>query len=356
MILNSAIERYFTTGIGSLPFKDVDFSVNFHLEYLDIPCWPQLPKLRFYENMCVQFSEGLPGVVIEESNKKIYIKKNIEEKYLLDFFDHVVRNNFDYFKISTEYASGLYKFKWKIKEFLSSQNLEKLKYIKGQIIGPVSFGLSVRFEDGVASFYDSSWRDIISMHLKMKAIWQYEFLKELAENVIIFIDEPYLSSIGSGYLIISEQDIKESLSGIVEELKSRNVMVGIHCCGNTDWRKLADTEIDIINYDTYNYADSLLVLPDLISSHIEKNRYIAWGIVPSTFDIKDTGIEELKNRMDEIFYSLRNKGIDVEKVKERTLLTPSCGTGTLDKGSAFLVYKKLKELKQILNEDAENVK
>ena len=36
------------------------------------PAWLQLPKRSFYEGMCQQISEGLPKVVLNEENNKMY--------------------------------------------------------------------------------------------------------------------------------------------------------------------------------------------------------------------------------------------------------------------------------------------
>lgn len=337
------IPKFSTTAIGSLPFCDVDSAVEYHLNSLDIPCWPQLPKLSFYENMYLQFSENLPGLVIDEVNRKIYIKEGkVSGDELLNFFGAVGEKDINYFKISDKYAQGLYGFKSKI---------QKLEFVKGQITGPVSFGLSVKFENGEALFYDDQWRDIVIKHLKMKALWQVEFLKQMSKNVIIFVDEPYLSSLGSGYITILDELVQSSLQEIVEAIKSRGAITGIHCCGNTDWSKLINVgfDINIINYDTYNYAQSLLILPELIHLHLkDENNYIAWGIVPSSDDILKVSVFDLFEKIKEVFGTLKNKGLDIELLKMKSLLTPSCGTGTLNDEEAFMVYKKLKELKERL--------
>ncbi|HDL09986.1 MAG TPA: methionine synthase, partial [Candidatus Omnitrophica bacterium] len=198
---------FVTTAIGSLPFTDPDQAVELNLQYLDIPCWPQLPRLSFLENMYAQFCEGFPGIVIDEFRKKIYVNEDFSQQE--KFFQAVVDNDYEYFKISENYARGLYAFVKKAK---------RKKIIKGQITGPVSFGLSITQENGKAIFYNEQLREIVIKHLSMKAIWQYRFLKQIAPEVVIFIDEPYLSSIGSGFLTISETDIQNSLSEVVNIL------------------------------------------------------------------------------------------------------------------------------------------
>ncbi len=330
---------FVTTAIGSLPFTDPDQAVELNLQYLDIPCWPQLPRLSFLENMYAQFCEGFPGIVIDEFRKKIYVNEDFSQQE--KFFQAVVDNDYEYFKISENYARGLYAFVKKVK---------RKKIIKGQITGPVSFGLSITQENGKAIFYNEQLREIVIKHLSMKAIWQYRFLKQIAPEVVIFIDEPYLSSIGSGFLTISETDIQNSLSEVVNILKNEEAIVGIHCCGNTDWVKLSNLNLDIINYDTFNYPYSLLLHPQVVLSHINKGGYIAWGIVPSSKEIEGVNFEDLMGRMKEVFQKAESKKIDINLLKEKSLLTPSCGTGTLGEKEALKVYDKLRELQRSLKE------
>ncbi len=54
------------TIIGSLPHPDaVSACQEVILNLKDIPAWPQLPRRSFKENMYAQFSEHLPGLVLD---------------------------------------------------------------------------------------------------------------------------------------------------------------------------------------------------------------------------------------------------------------------------------------------------
>ena len=62
------------TGIGSVPFTDVDRAPDHGFAAgRQAPFWPQLAKRSFLENMYVQFLEGVPSIVIDEQNEKVYI-------------------------------------------------------------------------------------------------------------------------------------------------------------------------------------------------------------------------------------------------------------------------------------------
>ena len=54
----------FTTAMAVMPHKDVDRALQVALS-LDVPFWPQLPKVSYYEDMYVQASEHFPGIVLD---------------------------------------------------------------------------------------------------------------------------------------------------------------------------------------------------------------------------------------------------------------------------------------------------
>ena len=64
--------RFWTTATGSFPHEKEYAALYDRLATsLDIPIWPQLVRRTFYENMYVQYSAALPGVVVDEANEKI---------------------------------------------------------------------------------------------------------------------------------------------------------------------------------------------------------------------------------------------------------------------------------------------
>jgi hypothetical protein len=329
---------FLSTAIGSIGIKNPEEAVSLHIKYLDIPCWPQLPQRSFLENMYVQFSEGFPGVVIDEVGKKIYVKEDAEDKKIVEFYENILNKNYNYFKINSNYALGLYEL----------AKVKKSGFIKGQITGPVSYGLTVTFSDKRAIFYNEKWRDILVKMISAKGIWQIRFLKKISDKVIIFIDEPYLTSIGSGYVTISEDALISALGEVIQELKKEDVLIGIHCCGNTDWQLLNKLELDIINFDSFNYPQSILVYPEVVKDILLKEKYIAWGIVPSSKEINDITINILKERLNLIFNELAKKGIDSDLLKTHSLLTPSCGMGSLLPEEGIRVLEVLKELSDFL--------
>jgi len=69
-----------TTAMAVMPHKDVDRALQMALS-LDVPFWPQLPRLSYYEDMYVQASEHFPGIVLdlEKRTLRFSMEKFINE-------------------------------------------------------------------------------------------------------------------------------------------------------------------------------------------------------------------------------------------------------------------------------------
>src|SRR5512147_2007514 len=59
-----------TTAMGIMPHKDLERAIKLVLS-LDIPFWPQLPHLSYFEDMYVQFSQHFPGICLDLEKKTL---------------------------------------------------------------------------------------------------------------------------------------------------------------------------------------------------------------------------------------------------------------------------------------------
>jgi len=307
------------TVIGSMPHTDPSEACSLVTHYLkDIPAWPQLPNRSFQENMYVQFSQGFPGVVVKEDS--IYVDRSQDlNKPLEQLYAAYLENDVDKYPVSPEYAAGLYNF-------LDLKNLSP-RAVKGQVTGPITWGLTVTDDSKRSILYDDVLGDAVPRFLRLKAAWQEKKLKEVCPNTIIFIDEPYMAAYGSiGFLLP-----KEKITNLLEEVFSGiSGLKGIHCCGNTDWSILLDTSVDIISFDAYNYAQSLSLYPAEVKNFLERKGAIAWGIVPNDEEsLAKESVASLKDRLEEAMVPFTRDGVHFQQLIEQGLLTPSCGLASL---------------------------
>ncbi len=307
------------TIVGSMPHTDPSEACSQVIHYLkEIPAWPQLPKRSFLENMYVQFSQGFPGATIED--ERIYIDRSQNmDKPLEQLYAAYLENDIDKYPISSDYAAGLHSF-------LALTTLAPLA-VKGQITGPISWGLTVTDDNRRAILYDDTLADALAKLLRLKAAWQEKALSQISRNTIIFVDEPYMVSFGSAYVSLSRErviNLLEEVFGGISGLK------GVHCCGNTDWSVLLGTSADILSFDAYNYAQSFSLYPAEIKKFLDRKGTIAWGIVPNNEDLlAKESVASLKDRLDEAMAPFTRSGIPFKQLLRQGLLTPSCGLASL---------------------------
>ena len=332
------IKSPITTGIGSLPHMDKDRACELVFDTFDIPFWAQMPNISFLESMIPQYSEFMPFIKYDFNKRNVYIER--DESDALDVFyngcgiDGVL-------PITLKYSIGL-------QEFLKRIKGNHYELLKGHITGPLTFTLGLKDVEGKYIFYDEELREIALMLLKAKARWQVKELSKHADKVIIFIDEPILSATGSSaFLGVPVQEMSRLLSETIIAIKEAGAISAIHCCGKADWEMVIATQPDILNFDAYGYFDTFCMYHKLIDRFLDKGGYLAWGIVPTSNDIEGEDTESIFKRMLERIDQL-SKFIDRKKLLNRLILTPSCGTGSLNELQAEKVFSILKALKELM--------
>ncbi|MCX5679458.1 MAG: methionine synthase [Candidatus Omnitrophica bacterium] len=320
------------TGVGSVPFTDPKTACRVICEnFKSIPFWPQLPKRSFLENMYVQYAEGLPGLSIDEEKKTIHIDTSKVAAEIENVYSKYLDGDVEFFRISEARAKGLYEFPEALK------GCKDIKHIKGHITGPLSYGLFLTDQNKRPVIYDKDLFEILTKTLVMKARWQIRRLKKIHPSVIIFIDEPYLVSIGSSFVNISAENAADKLDELVDAIKKEGAICGIHCCGNTDWSILLKRDIDILNFDAYNFMKEFSLYHADIKNFTSRGGTIAWGMVPTSEAIDTETRKSLIERYEEAVKMLSDKGVDRNLIS--SLVTPSCGVGAMDETRAAKVIE-----------------
>ncbi len=330
------------TGIGSMPMVDPEEAVRLSLMYLsEAPIWPQLPQRNFREHMDAQYSESLPGVVIDEEKKKISFDTSRDLIPELErFYDRYIEKDFGFFKI-TERCAAAFPV---LVRALRKNPPANMRYVKGQITGPLTIGTSFKDENGRDIIHNETLFDAVVKGLAMKAAWQIQELKQFGKPVIIFIDEPVMETLGSGYSAVSSEMVPEKLNEIIDAIHELGGIAGIHCCGNADWSMIFNTMVDIVNFDAYGYMDRVLLYPGDIKKFYARGGALAWGIVPTDMFTQEETAEMLISRLDEGMKQLEKAGIDRRAILGQCLITPSCGMGSLTPDKSVAILKLVREV------------
>lgn len=317
--------KFPATGVGSLPHRDPAKAVKAVLGgFREVPYWPQLPRRTFLESMYVQFASGLPAAAID--GEKLFVEGG--DRMMAEaeaFYGRFLAGDAAPFSIPAERAAGL--------AALLAADRGPCLAVKGQVTGPVSFGLMVTDREKKPLFYDPVGRDVLVKHLLRVAQWQVDALSRLSRNVILVVDEPYLASVGSAILSLSREDVVAALNEIFDGLPG--ALCGVHCCANTDWGLILSTNVRYLSFDAYDYADSLILYSGEVKDFLGRGGKIAFGIVPTAAEkIAAETPGTLADRMESIFDRFEAKGISRGALAQAAFLTPACGLGTLSEAEA----------------------
>lgn len=319
--------RALATGVGSLPHPEVSDALRVVFEnFKAVPFWPQLPRRDFRENMYVQFSQDLPSVKIDPGHE--WIGAETGENTLAEveaFYARYLSEDTSLFALGEEYAAGLHALRGE------KERLGQARWVKGQITGPISFGLKVTDRRLRPMLYDDTLRDVLVKHIARTAQWHEQFLGEFGKT-LTFVDEPSLSLIGASVVALNRDEVVRDLEEVYAGMKG---LKGTHCCGNTDWSLLLQTSIDIISFDAFDYAENLALFADEVKAFLGRGGALAWGIVPTVEEeINRQTPEHLVELLDAAVDLFVKKGIDRHCLYEQALITPACGLGTLPVAAA----------------------
>ncbi|MBU0481627.1 MAG: hypothetical protein KKG47_11035 [Proteobacteria bacterium] len=337
------------TLIGSLPVADHQQGLDLINHYTpDIPLWPQLPSNR-KEGMLVQFMEGMVGLV--EGERTYFDTGGNFEEELLPFFEELIAVGENpallmdsRFAVSRERAAGLYLLKEKV-------DPGKAVALKGQITGPFTQLTGLQDQDKKLGYYNPSLREMIVQGLALKAAWQIRFLKDPGLPVIVFIDEPALAGLGSSaFISISRDDIGQDIGQVTAAIHDAGGLAGVHVCANTDWTLLLRSDLDVISFDAHGFFDRFITCREDIYTYLDRGGIIAWGIVPtgSSELVASETTDSLVAKWESQAAEMASEKWDAPAILSQTLITPSCGTGSLDPASAEKVLRMTSEVSETL--------
>ena len=342
--------NFLTTHVGSAPHPEAQALNARLLSMLDIPCWLQLPRRDFRENIYTQYAPTLPGSVVLEEKEKAIIDFNAADfdEQLENFYQSVLDDDVDAFALHPEYAQGFYALTDSLKEKPS-------QFAKGQVMGPISFGLTVTDQNDRACLYNEVYVDVLIKHMTFNARWQVEQLRKVSEEqVILFVDEPYMASFGSAYVNLSSEQVTTWLDEVYDALHAAGAITGTHCCGNTDWGLLLNTKVDILNLDAYDFIENLALYPVELREFLDRGGAICWGLISNNGRVLNETPQSLAERLRNGIKLICEKGakrgitIHADEFESRSIIAPACGLGTASVEIADRAFDMLVETAEIL--------
>ncbi len=335
------------TVVGSFPHADAGALTGQILaRFAEMPAWPQMPARDWRESMYVQYSEGLPGAVIDGREQRIYFRGGDALYPKLErFYQALIEEDVERFAITADYARGLSLF------LETVPGLDpRPKWVKGQVTGPFSFAMTVTDQDKRSLAYDTDLCEVAVQGMAMKARWMARRLRGVAENALVTLDEPYLCSFGSAFVNVPRADAIAAIASAVEAIHKEGALAGLHCCGNTDWSLVLATGLDVVNFDAYEYFQGLTLYPEELGAFLLEGGILSWGIVPGSRSSADLDPRALLAALDDRVGQLAAKGMDRDTIYRQSMITPSCGLGTESVERADRAVDALVELSNLVRE------
>lgn len=299
-----------TTAMGIMPHKDLEKALQLALS-LDIPFWPQLPRLSFYEDMYVQLSEYFPGISLDMEQR--VVRFSLEQLYT-GLEDYTARwEDPSFFNLSPQYSAVYHRF--------LEQDLSEYKYIRGQSIGPVSFGLKILDADQKPMIYYDEVREIIFDFVSRKLQAQYDEMKAVHPAPFVWVDEPGLEMIFMAFTGYTSEKAAADYRSFLESFPGPK---GVHLCGNPDWSFLLNLDLDILSIDVLARGHIFSRYREEIKSFIERGGIISWGITPTlSEEFRQESVESMAGRLEELWAYLGEGGISRRQILKQAWLAPA---------------------------------
>jgi methionine synthase II (cobalamin-independent) len=342
--------------VGSLPHHDRQRALDLIFkETAEIPSWPQLSPHPM-EQMMVQYTEGLPGLASEPNRSRFVTSHPSFEQELVDFYE-------EYLAVTNDELS-LAQSRFRLGEesgrtFLAF--LERLQRqqpppagVKGQTTGPFTMLAGLKDENDQLALYDPRLRDAVVKALALKAQWQAEQLSRLSLPVMVFIDEPALAGFGSSaFITVSAAEVISMLNEVAGHIRAAGGLAGVHVCANTDWSLFFGGLLDVINFDAYTYFERFALYRQDLVDFVDRGGIVAWGIVPTLGEesIKQENAASLVGRWRRQVEQLVDTNLSLETIFRQSIITPSCGCGTLSEPLAERVVHLTREVSERLRHE-----
>ncbi|MGK5081779.1 hypothetical protein WDW37_00615 [Bdellovibrionota bacterium FG-1] len=347
-------KRPWTTGIGSLPHHNVDAALE-HSFRFGIPYLPQIPIRNPWEYMIAQALEGLPGLQAGKDgsvtlNTDIWFSRTSDFNAKLESAfrggaSSTPLSALSLFEPTPSISSCWQPFIWELAE-------RETPIAKMQIAGPMT-------SQWVLQLHDSSGKSISALAFGEKnpelstqifrlvmarALAMSARIKEQGAQPLLFLDEPglYGFSPSNPRHVMALQELKV----MIQALRKEGVLVGLHCCSNTDWNAVLALPLNYLSIDVSLSLGSLLACGPGLRRFIESDGRLALGVIPTgrpgILRSLDVGalVQALIGDLKSAFGADQDL---VRKVLKQALYTPACGLALQSVADAELIFEMLSQ-------------
>ena len=297
--------------MGIMPHTDIEKALRLSLS-LDIPFWPQLPNINFYEDMYAQVSQNFPGITVDPEDKRISFDTAGFERELAGYSQKM--DEPDIFTISRDYSVVYHKF--------LANELEGYHAIRGQLTGPVSFGFKILDEGNKPIIYNDETRTILFDFIQRKANIQYRELKERNHNAFVWLDEPGLGCVFSGLSGYNDVQARKDYGDFMDGLEGPKAL---HLCAKVNLPYLLGLGIELLSFDAYQLEFMPKGYTSTVAEFLRSGGVISWGIVPTDSSSRAKETPETLSKLLSGYWEVvsRHSGLSTKQIAKQALIAPA---------------------------------
>ena len=329
-----------TTSVGSLPLTQLELALQSALQ-LDIPALPQLPVGAPAELMLAAALEGLPGL-------------RADAEGLCTVEPAAWRAGRAAFEAQLEAALGggpleafepgpLASRAWR--PFLWEVEHRKLALAKAQLAGPFTVLGAVHCVGGAPLREEPGLERAVFRLLLARALAQVKALRRTGATPLFFLDEPglYAFAATDARHLVALQELRL----LVASLQREGALVGVHCCGNTDWGRVLETGVDLVALDARLSLEPLLDARSALARYLDSGATLSLGIIPTDL-AQGYDVQERVEAVEALLRERLPAGHSAQALAQHLLLTPACGLGLRSVPDAERILAELKQAQKLL--------
>ncbi|HWQ11268.1 MAG TPA: hypothetical protein VNL77_00625 [Roseiflexaceae bacterium] len=295
--------------------------------------WPQLPQRSFREQALVQSVVGFPGLVVDAAQSQVYVDRAVAARDLTQLELAYLENDASFAALDADDAAGLAEL------LRQRDSLRGVLAVKGQLLGPISAAAQLIDEQQRPLIYDEALFEALAHHLYLRAAWQEQYLREVADATIICLDEPFLDVVGMPFLPLDWERVREQIEIVLAGVHGCRAL---YACGAVEWEQVLQTSVDMIIADVYAFGHALTSAAPALAALLERGGFVGLGLVPTDEEVlAHTTPEQLLRRAVALLGDLETAGVPSAQLARQAVVAPS---GTLSQLSVPLAERALQLL------------
>lgn len=297
---------------------------------------PRLPRRSNRETLHMQSMLGFPGLVVQPDTGRLYVDRNSAEAQLNQLGMAYLHQHNAVAALPTD-------------DFALLSEMPRLPAVAGgrrlivyQLQGPVSLGLQITDEQQRPLAYDAILMEALVQHLALRASWLYHRVQASADQVLLWLHEPFLHALGTAFCPLSWVEGIDLVERVFVDLPAiRGVGVSDMATGQAPgragatWEQLFNSSLEFVALKSTG-SHALARAAAGLHTFFERQGVLAWGLVASddADTLQATTVERLTHQFAHLLDDLDAAGIPPERVVQASFISTDSGLAHLSVAAA----------------------